>query len=113
MWLWTSLEISVIDEERRGRKMPKVALVVHGKVQGVGFRWGVHRLAVEMENIYGRVWNNDDGTVGIHAQSDDAMLLKQFIAEVKNGPTPMAKVTHIDITVGEFSDYTRFIAGYN
>lgn len=111
--MWASLEISVIDEERRGRQMPKVALVVHGKVQGVGFRWGVHRLAVEMENIYGRVWNNDDGTVGIHAQSDDAMLLKQFIAEVKNGPTSMAKVTQIDITVGEFSDYTRFIAGYN
>lgn len=93
--------------------MQKVALVVHGKVQGVGFRWGVQRLAIEMENIYGRVWNNDDGTVSIHAQSNNPLLLEQFISEVKNGPTPMAKVTHIDIAVGEFSNYTRFIVSYH
>lgn len=93
--------------------MPKVALTVYGHVQGVGFRWGVHRLALEMEDIYGRVWNNEDGTVGIHAQSDNAMLLKQFIAEVRKGPTPLARVNHIDITVGEFSDYTRFIAQHS
>lgn len=92
--------------------MQKVTLVVHGKVQNVGFRWGVQRLAIDMENIYSRVWNNDDGTVSIHAQSDNIILLKQFIAKVKNGPTPMTKVTHIDISVGEFSDYTRFIVSY-
>lgn len=90
--------------------MPKVSLVVHGRVQGVGFRWGVHRLAIEIGNITGRVWNNNDGTVGIHAQSDDAMCLKRFIDAIKQGPMPLARVEQLDIEVGTFNDYKRFTA---
>ena len=51
--------------------MKKVRMLVSGRVQGVGFRYSTYALALEIGDIYGRVWNNDDGTVEILAQSDD------------------------------------------
>lgn len=50
--------------------MQKVRMIAQGRVQGVGFRWGVYSLALEIGGITGRVWNNDDGTVEILAQAD-------------------------------------------
>ncbi len=41
--------------------MKKVHLIVSGRVQGVGFRYATYSLALEIGDIYGRVWNNDDG----------------------------------------------------
>ena len=43
--------------------MQKVRLLVSGRVQGVGFRYSTYTLALEIGDIYGRVWNNDNGTV--------------------------------------------------
>ena len=43
--------------------MQKVRLLVSGRVQGVGFRYSTYALALDIGEIYGRVWNNDDGTV--------------------------------------------------
>lgn len=88
--------------------MSKVQLIVHGKVQGVGFRFSVVLLATSMENIFGRVWNNEDGTVGIEAQCEDPLKLKKFINEVKKGPSPYSKVSHVDINPGAFNDYHNF-----
>ena len=45
--------------------MQKVRLLVSGRVQGVGFRYSTYALALEIGDIYGRVWNNDNGTVEI------------------------------------------------
>ena len=42
--------------------MQKVRLLVSGRVQGVGFRYSTYALALEIGDIYGRVWNNDNGT---------------------------------------------------
>ena len=42
--------------------MQKVRLLVSGRVQGVGFRYSTYALALDIGEIYGRVWNNDDGT---------------------------------------------------
>ena len=39
--------------------MQKVRMIAQGRVQGVGFRWGVVTLALEIGGITGRVWNND------------------------------------------------------
>ena len=47
--------------------MQKVRMIAQGRVQGVGFRWGVYSLALEIGGITGRVWNNDDGRVEILA----------------------------------------------
>ena len=41
--------------------MQKVRLLGSGRVQGVGFRYSTYALALDIGDIYGRVWNNDDG----------------------------------------------------
>lgn len=88
--------------------MKKVHLIVSGRVQGVGFRYSTYALALEIGDIYGRVWNNNDGTVEILAQSNDAAKMAKFIQEVRKGPSKWAKVTYVDVKMGQFEDYTDF-----
>ena len=73
--------------------MQKVEMTAQGRVQGVGFRWGVYSLALEIGGITGRVWNNDDGTV---------------IQEIRKGPTPFSKVTYLDVHLANFEPYKDF-----
>ncbi|BAH87423.1 acylphosphatase [Streptococcus mutans] len=88
--------------------MKKVRLLVSGRVQGVGFRYSTYNLALEIGDIYGRVWNNDDGTVEILAQSDNAEKLAKFIQEIRKGPSHFSKVTYVDVNIANFSDYHDF-----
>lgn len=88
--------------------MQKVKMIAQGRVQGVGFRWGVTALAKEIGGITGRVWNNDDGTVEILAQAEDANLMAKFIQEIRKGPTPFAKVSYLDVTLSNFPSYSDF-----
>ena len=77
--------------------MKKVRLIVSGRVQGVGFRYSTYALALELGDIYGRVWNNDDGTVEILAQSEDSAKIAKFIQEIRKGPSQWSKVTYVDV----------------
>ncbi|MGT2833236.1 acylphosphatase [Streptococcus halotolerans] len=88
--------------------MKKVRMIVSGRVQGVGFRYSTYALAKEIGGIRGRVWNNDDGTVEILAQSDDSTKIAKFIQEVRKGPSRMSRVTYVDVQMGQFQDYTDF-----
>lgn len=88
--------------------MKKVRILVSGRVQGVGFRFSTYALALEIGDIYGRVWNNDDGTVEILAQSDDKHKMARFIQEIRKGPSPMSRVTYCDVQLAAFSDYQDF-----
>ena len=88
--------------------MKKVRLIVSGRVQGVGFRYSTFALAQSLGDIYGRVWNNDDGTVEILAQSEDSAKIAKFIQEIRKGPTPFAHVTYLDVTLANFENYTDF-----
>lgn len=88
--------------------MQKVKMIASGRVQGVGFRWSVQYLAVEIGDIYGRVWNNEDGTVTILAQSDNPAKLSHFIHEIRKGPSRMAKVTYLDVTLANFENFGDF-----
>ena len=88
--------------------MQKVKMIAQGRVQGVGFRWGVYSLALEIGGITGRVWNNDDGTVGILAQAESSSQMAKFIQEIRKGPSKWAKVTYVDVKMGNFEDYTDF-----
>lgn len=88
--------------------MKKVRIIVSGKVQGVGFRYSTYALALEIGNIYGRVWNNDDGTVEILAQSQNSDKMAKFIQEIRKGPSKWAKVTYVDVKMDNFKDFHDF-----
>ena len=88
--------------------MQKVKMIAQGRVQGVGFRWGVYSLALELGGITGRVWNNEDGTVEILAQSENPTLMAKFIQEIRKGPTPFSKVSYLDVTMANFGSYSDF-----
>ena len=92
--------------------MRKVKMIASGIVQGVGFRWSVQYLAMEIGDITGRVWNNEDGTVTILAQSENAEKLSHLIHEIRKGPSRMAKVTYLDVTLANFEDYKDFQVSY-
>lgn len=87
--------------------MQKVRLIVSGRVQGVGFRFFAYKTALDLGDIYGRVWNNDDGTVEILAQSDKPTQLSQFIQNIRKGNL-FSKVTYVDVVTANFPDYTDF-----
>ena len=88
--------------------MQKVRMIAQGRVQGVGFRWGVYSLALEIGDITGRVWNNDDGTVEILAQADSSATMAKFIQEIRKGPTPFSKVSYLDVQLSNFPPYPDF-----
>ncbi|MCK1238412.1 acylphosphatase [Streptococcus uberis] len=88
--------------------MKKVRIIVSGKVQGVGFRYSTYALALEIGNIYGRVWNNDDGTVEILAQSQNSDKMAKFIQEIRKGPSKWTKVTYVDVKMDNFKDFHDF-----
>ncbi len=60
-----------------------IHFVVRGRVQGVGFRWFVHREAAEL-GLHGRVWNNDRGEVEVIA-SGSPEALADLRAELHKG----------------------------
>lgn len=72
--------------------MKQILLTVHGKVQGVGFRYFSQMKAVQF-NIKGWVRNCNDGTVEIFAQGLPDNL-NRFIDEIKRG-NPFSKVDDV------------------
>jgi acylphosphatase len=73
--------------------LERLHAVVHGDVQGVGFRYFVQRKARQL-GLRGWVRNNDDGTVEVVAEGarDELEKLKQAVEE---GPR-MARVDRVD-----------------
>ncbi len=68
--------------------------VVHGRVQGVGFRWSAVREARSL-GLSGAVANRPDGTVEVVAEGDPARLTR-FVSWLEKGP-PGARVTSVDV----------------
>ena len=77
--------------------MPTIALVVTGRVQGVGFRAFVCRQA-DYAGLRGEVWNSGGGTVEVIAQHDDAKVLEAFREKLALGPG------RVDSVLGGFVD---------
>jgi acylphosphatase len=61
-----------------------VRAVVHGRVQGVGFRWAV-REAARTAGATGWVRNRDDGTVEAHVEGDESAV-ESVMAFLGEGP---------------------------
>lgn len=81
-------------------------LVIHGRVQGVGFRastaWEAQRLG-----IAGWVRNRRDGTVEAMIQGSDEAVAG-FIGWARQGP-PGAHVSRVEVELGsgEFSNFEQ------
>lgn len=81
--------------------------IVHGRVQGVNFRFFTVQTAREL-GLTGWVMNRLDGTVEVRAEGERAHLDK-LVAFLHVGP-PAARVTTVDIewlsAGGKFQEFT-------
>ena len=68
--------------------------LVHGRVQGVGFRWSTVRQAHAL-GLSGTVANQPDGTVEVVAEGDMSRLTR-LVSWLEKGP-PGARVSHVDV----------------
>jgi acylphosphatase len=80
--------------------------IVHGRVQGVGFRDATERRAVEL-GLSGWVRNKPDGTVEVTAEGDRATL-ERFLEFLHRGPSA-ARVSRVESqwqpASGRFGDF--------
>jgi acylphosphatase len=84
----------------------RIQVVVHGRVQGVGFRYFVHRIAIRL-GLKGFVMNLPDGKVRVEAQGSTTVL-DQLIRELQRGPL-LARIDSVTVhsmaTVEAESDF--------
>jgi acylphosphatase len=66
--------------------------LIQGRVQGVGFRWYVHREASELD-LRGWVRNTEDGDVEVVAHGNEADLA-ELRASLRRGPRG-SRVDHL------------------
>jgi acylphosphatase len=88
--------------------------VVHGRVQGVGFRWWVRNRAALL-NLQGWVANEPSGSVRVVAEGD-APALQQLAAELRDGPSGafVERVeTSFGAATGEFRRFDIRAAGHS
>jgi acylphosphatase len=68
--------------------------IIHGRVQGVGYRFFAERYAMEL-GITGYAKNLDNGDVEVVAQGDKSSL-DTYLAKLHEGPR-LSKVTKIEV----------------
>lgn len=78
---------------------------LHGRVQGVGFRWWTRSQADRL-GIHGTVRNDSDGSVVVVAVGDTAAL-ETFRDLLERGPSG-AKVEQVEETAGPAATYVGF-----
>jgi acylphosphatase len=78
--------------------MKSLTLKIHGRVQGVGYRYEAYWKARKL-HIAGFVMNEPDGAVYIEAEGEEEAL-NEFLMWCRRGPWP-AKVERVDVEWGE------------
>jgi acylphosphatase len=82
-------------------------LIVHGRVQGVGFRYFVQNVGKRL-GLTGNVSNAPDTTVDIVVEGE-AGRIADFIKQVEKGPS-LARVQRIDVLdIPVQSKYSSFL----
>jgi len=74
-------------------ELKRLEAIVHGLVQGVGYRWYVRQMARRL-NLSGYVRNRSDRTVEVVAEGQENAL-RQFLAYLETGPSA-AVVERVD-----------------
>jgi acylphosphatase len=86
--------------------MKRLRILVHGKVQNVGFRSYVKNLADKL-SLNGWVRNNPDGSVEILVEGTER-LLEEFLDYCKKGP-PLSRIDKVDVFEEKISEkFKRF-----
>lgn len=75
--------------------MQRIQAIIHGQVQGVGFRYHTRQTAQRLE-LVGYVRNRADGTVELGAEGPQAAI-DALLDWAHQGP-PAAVVTQVEIT---------------
>ena len=78
---------------------------VHGRVQGVGYRYFVHESAQAL-GLAGTVQNCGDGSVRVEAEGTREAL--NLLLEALRGGPPAARVTRVTEEWSESRGLTRF-----
>ncbi|HKW58473.1 MAG TPA: acylphosphatase [Candidatus Dormibacteraeota bacterium] len=87
--------------------MERLHAVVHGDVQGVGFRYFVQRAARQL-GLRGWVRNNDDGSVELVAEGERPRL-EELERAVKEGP----RGSRVDRVDARWSSATGAFRGFD
>lgn len=76
--------------------MVRINAIVHGHVQGVGFRYWTHHTVQRLDGVTGGfVRNRPDGTVEVEAEAGDRATLQSLFQELHRGPAA-SQVTAVD-----------------
>jgi DNA ligase D-like protein (predicted 3'-phosphoesterase) len=88
-----------------GRDAVAVRAVVRGDVQGVGFRDAVRRKANRL-GVMGWVRNDDDGSVGVHAEGPEPAVeeLTSFLGDGPRG----ARVAEVEVAGAKVEGHEQF-----
>jgi len=82
-------------------------IIVHGRVQGVGFRYFVRKAGMD-RGLTGDARNRPDGTVEIIVEGNPAKI-EDFLKEVERGPA-LSRVKRVDISdITAQSSYDSFL----
>jgi acylphosphatase len=82
-------------------------LIVHGRVQGVGFRWAIAR-AAESRGVSGWVTNRADGTVEAVLEGEPEAV-ESVVRLSRDGPRG-ARVERVDVAEEEPEALRGFVA---
>ncbi len=82
-----------------------IRAVVHGRVQGVGFRYATVHRAHEL-GVAGWVRNGNDGTVRVHAEGEQRAV-DELVAFLHAGPR-LARVAGVDVERAAVEGHGRF-----
>ncbi len=83
-------------------------VIVHGTVQGVGFRWAVGQGA-RAAGVGGFVRNRPDGTLEAAVEGDEHAV-EDVLRLLRTGPAA-AHVTHVDVEQVPLRDQRSFTVG--
>jgi len=84
-----------VEEMGKQRVRQAQRFIVHGRVQGVGFRWFAEQ-AASVAGVSGWVRNRDDGTVEAVAAGSKEQL-DEFAGYLRKGPR-FAVVRRVEVT---------------
>lgn len=73
--------------------MSERGFLLHGRVQGVGFRWWTRKTA-ERLGVVGTVKNLSDGSVEVMARAEEEAM-ERFATKLRTGPS-MARVERVE-----------------